>query len=106
MKRDYSRLIGKNLHELRKKRGFTQEELADRAGINPNYYGRVERGEINVTVDTLASIAEALQVDLVDVFDFGLKIDEVKLKKELVSLLRKQKVPVLVSIKILLESLK
>jgi len=106
MKRDYPRLIGKKLHELRKKRGFTQEELADRAGLNPNYYGRIERGEINVTIDTLAAIAEALEVELVDVFDFGVKVDEAKLKRELLSLLRKQKVPVLLGLRSLLENIK
>jgi transcriptional regulator with XRE-family HTH domain len=106
MKRDYPRLIGKKLHEVRKKRGFTQEELADRANLNPNYYGGIERGEINVTIDTLASITEALQVELADVFDFGVKVDEVKLRKEVGSLLRKQKVPVLVSVRSLLENIR
>lgn len=57
MKKNYQKLIGKKLHVLMKKRGFTHEELAGRANTNPNQYSRIERGEINVTIETLASIA-------------------------------------------------
>jgi transcriptional regulator with XRE-family HTH domain len=61
---------------------FTQDELADRASFIPKYYGRAERGEINVTIDTLANIREAAQVELLDVLDFGVKMDEVKLRRK------------------------
>lgn len=106
MKKDYRRLIGNRLRDLRKQRRFTQEELADRANLNPSYYGRVERGEINLTIETLTSISEALQVELAEVFDFGAEVDQVRLKKEVQKLITKQKLPILLSVKTLLENLK
>lgn len=40
----------------------TQEELADRAGLHPNYIGRIERGESNVGVKALFKLARELGV--------------------------------------------
>jgi transcriptional regulator with XRE-family HTH domain len=106
MKRGYPRLIGKKLHELRKKSAFTQEELADRANLNRNCYGRIERSEINVTIDILVSIAEAKQVELVDVFDLAVRADGMNPRNEVVALLRKQKLTLLLSIRNLRENIK
>ena len=64
MSKNYLKLIGARIRELRKEQGLTQEDVADMAKLNPSYYGRIERGEINVTVDTLLKIADALKVDL------------------------------------------
>jgi transcriptional regulator with XRE-family HTH domain len=47
---------------LRRERGLTQEELADRAALNRNYVGMIERQENAATVDTIEALAEALQV--------------------------------------------
>ncbi|WP_138752470.1 helix-turn-helix domain-containing protein [Paenibacillus sinopodophylli] len=57
-------LVGENIRQLRKKRGFSQEQLALRAHINSSYMGQVERGEKNPTIDVLSKIAEALQMPL------------------------------------------
>jgi transcriptional regulator with XRE-family HTH domain len=59
------RVLARNLKRLRRERGFTQEELADLAGLNRNYIGMIERQENAATVDTLEALAEALQVDAV-----------------------------------------
>jgi transcriptional regulator with XRE-family HTH domain len=60
--------LGARIRELRKKAGLSQEDVADKAGLNPNYIGRVERGEINVTVDTLFKIAVSLNVGVDEFF--------------------------------------
>ena len=57
------RILARNLKRLRRERGLTQEELADRAGLNRNYVGMIEREENAATVDTLEALAEALQVE-------------------------------------------
>jgi transcriptional regulator with XRE-family HTH domain len=59
------RILARNLKRLRLERGFTQEELADRAGLNRNYVGMIEREENAATVDTLEALAEALEVEAI-----------------------------------------
>lgn len=56
------------LRELRLTRRLTQEELAERAGLSYKFLGEVERGLGNPSVDTLVSLADALGVDIVDLF--------------------------------------
>ncbi|HEY3253899.1 MAG TPA: helix-turn-helix transcriptional regulator [Polyangiaceae bacterium] len=54
--------LGGNVQRLRLKRGWTQEYLAELAGLDLSYTQRVERGEINVTLSSLANFADALGV--------------------------------------------
>ena len=54
--------IGCKLRQFRQKKGYSQETLADRAGLHPTYIGQVERGEKNITVETLAKITTALGI--------------------------------------------
>ncbi len=55
--------VARNLRRLRAERGLTQEEVAERAGLNRNYVGMIEREENSPTGDTLEKIAEVLTVD-------------------------------------------
>ena len=56
-------IVARNLRQIRHARGLSQEELADRAGINRNYVGMLERSEHAATVDMLEQLADALDVD-------------------------------------------
>ncbi|OJA71631.1 hypothetical protein BGV72_30370 [Burkholderia ubonensis] len=58
--------IASNLKVLRGKRGMSQEKLADRAGLHRTQLSAIERGRSNVMVDTLVALAEALDVDAVE----------------------------------------
>ncbi|MAT64613.1 MAG: transcriptional regulator [Gammaproteobacteria bacterium] len=62
------RIVARNLKRLRREKGMSQEELADRAEINRNYVGMVERSENAATVDLLEKLAEALGAKPVDFF--------------------------------------
>ena len=62
------RTVARNLRRLRLKRGLSQEELADRAGLNRNYVGMIEREENAPTVDALEQIAKALDINAVELF--------------------------------------
>jgi transcriptional regulator with XRE-family HTH domain len=62
------RVLGQNIRRIRKENRLTQEDVADKARLNSSYYGRIERGEINVTIETLAAIAHALNVDIPEFF--------------------------------------
>lgn len=57
------RVVAKNIRRLRQKDGLSQEELADRAGLNRNYIGMIEREENSPTVDALEQISNALGID-------------------------------------------
>ena len=60
--------IGQRIASLRKLAGYTQEELAQRAGIQRTHLGRIEAGKYAVNLETLQAIAEALgmTLDIVD----------------------------------------
>jgi transcriptional regulator with XRE-family HTH domain len=61
-------IVATNLRRLRHAKGISQEELADRAGINRNYVGMLEREQHSATVDMLEKLAEVLQADPVEFF--------------------------------------
>jgi transcriptional regulator with XRE-family HTH domain len=56
--------FGKRLTELRKKKGFSQEELAKKVKIHPNIIGRYERGETMPALDVSFKLADVLEVSL------------------------------------------
>ena len=60
--------IGIRIALLRKQMGLTQEELAQRAGLQRTHVIRIEAGKFAVTLETIQAIAEALgmTVDIVD----------------------------------------
>jgi transcriptional regulator with XRE-family HTH domain len=61
-------VVAKNLRRLRHEQGVSQEDLADRADINRNYVGMLEREEHAATVDMLEKLAEVLAVDPAEFF--------------------------------------
>ncbi len=59
-------VVAGNLRRLRNAQGLSQEELADRADVNRNYVGMLEREEHAATVDMLEKLAEVLRVDPIE----------------------------------------
>jgi transcriptional regulator with XRE-family HTH domain len=58
------KILGQRIRETRKALGLTQEQLADKAGIDRSYIGGVERGERNLTFKVLCEICAALECDV------------------------------------------
>src|SRR5262245_34972004 len=58
--------VGRMVRALRRQRGLSQEQLAERANSSPKHVGRVERGQVNVGLDGLANLARALSVPISD----------------------------------------
>ncbi len=63
MNKKLAALVGKRIAKMRKAKGLTQDKLALFAEIDRSYVGRIERGEVNLTVEKLYEIAETLGCD-------------------------------------------
>jgi transcriptional regulator with XRE-family HTH domain len=50
---NYRRRLGSRIRKHRSQRGWSQEEFADICVVNRSYMGRIERGELNLTLDSL-----------------------------------------------------
>lgn len=59
--------FGAALRALRVERGYSQESFAAHAGIDRSYYGAIERGEFNVSLETIVKLAGALEVPAAEV---------------------------------------
>ena len=55
-------VFAENVRSIRKKKGLSQEKLAELCGLHRTYIGAVERGERNITIVNLQKIADALCV--------------------------------------------
>lgn len=62
MRKDSKVQFGERVRHLRKKRGWSQEELADACGLHRTYIGAVERGERNISLLNIVAFAHALGV--------------------------------------------
>ena len=54
--------FGHRVRRIREQRGFSQEQLAELAGIHRTYMSSVERGQRNIGLDNIAALADALGV--------------------------------------------
>jgi transcriptional regulator with XRE-family HTH domain len=63
---DYRVLLGAAIRKQRKRVHLTQERLAEKADLHPNYIGRVERGEEHVSLIALRRIAKTVGVRVRD----------------------------------------
>lgn len=80
------KLVGKNIRGIRKMKDLTQEDLAERSGHQTTFVAGVERGERNITLQTLEKIIYGLDEDSRSFFNFN--IDQTNLSKnEKISLL-------------------
>lgn len=60
------RIVGETIRTARKKAKLSQERLAEKADLNRNYIGEIERAEKKITLETLWKIAKALNVRVRD----------------------------------------
>ncbi len=60
--------LGQRIRATRLKKGFSQEGFAYAVGFDRSYYGRVERGQINISARNLIRIAKTLGVQVGDLF--------------------------------------
>lgn len=61
--------FGQRIRELRKERGLSQEQLAEKSGFHRNYVGMVERGERNPSLVNIKIFADSLDISLHELFN-------------------------------------
>jgi len=63
---DIQKQIGANVRAWRLKGKLSQDVFAERSGLHRAHVGEIERGESNVTIQTLKIIADTLKIRIVD----------------------------------------
>ena len=69
--------ISKRLISLRERCGFTQNGLAERAGVSQTHLRRVELGQADITIGHLQLLCDAMSISLKDFFNDETEADEV-----------------------------
>lgn len=62
--------IGNSRKRIRKKKKLKQVEVAVEAGVNPSYYSKIERGEVNPSLEKVYQIIKALRIQSSDILPF------------------------------------
>ncbi len=81
-------LLGSRIKELRKARNLSQDALAERVGIDSKHLSRLEVGGSFPSLDTLERLAQVLEVELKEFFEFAHHDEPKALKNTLTSLIR------------------
>lgn len=66
----FQKTIGENLKKYRKQKGYTQSELAEKAGMSMTFYANLERGAKGLSIKNMSALSTALDVS-VDYLIFG-----------------------------------
>ena len=61
--------LGNHIRRVRKKKGYTQERLANEINIDISQISRIERGILNTSISTIKAISDALGVSLSELFE-------------------------------------
>ncbi len=67
---EVTKKVGRKLKAAREKKNLSQAEVAEKADINANYYARIERGEVNPSLEIIHNIIKALGIKSSDILSF------------------------------------
>jgi len=65
------KLKTKEVRRSRLAKNYTQDYMADELGLTQSQYSRIEKGECAVEIDKVVKIAQILEVNWIDILDFG-----------------------------------
>ena len=65
---DFQKRLGARVREIRTARGFSQESFAEECELHRTHISLLERGRINVTVNTVRQMAHVLEISLSELF--------------------------------------
>jgi transcriptional regulator with XRE-family HTH domain len=63
MPSEHTKRVAKIFEEARRKQGLTQSEVAEKAGLHPNSYAKIERAESEPSTESLRKLIKALKID-------------------------------------------
>lgn len=86
---DNKKKLGLKIKELRKRKGFTQEQLAELINMEQNSISVIESGRNFPTLGTLEKIAQILEVNLSDFFNYDYIDDIETIKASTKNIIRK-----------------
>ncbi len=69
--KEFYKLLGKRIKYLREQANFTQEKLAEKAGISLDYLGKIEVNINKPGIKTILKLANALDLPVMNLFDFS-----------------------------------
>jgi XRE family aerobic/anaerobic benzoate catabolism transcriptional regulator len=81
-------LLGKRIRSLRRLKDYSQEQLAEKAGISGKYVGEIERGQANISIDVLDNLSKALEISISSLLDFEHESERKELIKKLTASLK------------------
>ena len=70
MENNILKQFGARIRQLRKQKGFSQEQLAELTGFHRNYIGMVERGERNPALVNIQAFAKVFGLSISELFNF------------------------------------
>ncbi len=82
-------LFGRKLKEYRKRNGYTQAKLAEMAGVDDKHISCIESGKNFPSADLIERLANSLNIEPKDFFEFYYLQDKTEIKKDIVSMLEK-----------------
>lgn len=103
------RKIGNKLLSIRKKAGLTQSEVAESANLSDRTYADIERGTVNMRIETILKICEALKItpdEILTEDNPGLEVKQNELLEQLDKCTVKQKETALELLSVYLKSIK
>ncbi|MCH5267335.1 MAG: helix-turn-helix transcriptional regulator [Lachnospiraceae bacterium] len=101
--------IGNKLLTIRKKTGMTQSEVAEAAGLSDRTYADIERGSVNMRIETILRICKALQItpdDILTEENYTLSEQQEALIEQLNACSPKERETALLLLSVYLRSLK
>lgn len=75
-------IVGTNIREIRKQKKMTQEELAEKCGLQTSYLAGVERGNRNITLSTLEKITIGLGINAIELFELEIPMNILPIETE------------------------
>ncbi len=65
---EIAKIVGERLRHKRQELKYSQEVVAEKAGLHPTYIGQIERGEKNATIESIEKLCLALEYPMEDLF--------------------------------------